>query len=146
MTSHIKTLLSPLLQSKKQSWKIALLNKWPDIMGNLSKHVSIEKIHDDSITLGVQNSSWLQELYLMGPTILDTINKSLDQPRFKTIRFKQRANAPRKKKKEYGSPLEDNEPVVIAASEQRALDRITDSDLKEVLHSFLVRCHREKKR
>jgi len=88
MTTHIKALLSPLLQKKEQSWKIGLFNKWPEIMGTLSTHVSIEKIQDDSIILGVQNSSWLQELYLMGPTILETINKSLDQPRFKTIRFK----------------------------------------------------------
>lgn len=147
MTTHIKALLSPLLQKKEQSWKISLLNKWPEIMGTLSNHVSIEKIQDDTIILGVQNSSWLQELYLMGPTILETINKSLDQPRFKTIRFKQRGTKiPRKKEHTRSAPSFWSAPVTISDSEQRALNRIEDSSLKEVLHAFLVRCHREKKR
>lgn len=147
MTFHIKTFLSPLLQKKEQNWKIALLSKWPEIMGNLSNHVSVEKIQNDSIVLGVQNSSWLQELYLMGPTILETINKSLDQPRFKTIRFKQRGTEPpRKKETKRTAPSFWKAPVTISDSEQRALNNIEDSALKEVLHAFLVRCHREKKR
>jgi hypothetical protein len=147
MTTHIKALLSPLLQKKEQSWKIALFNKWPEIMGTLSTHVSIEKIQDDSIILGVQNSSWLQELYLMGPTILETINKSLDQPRFKTIRFKQRGTKiPRKKEQKRTASTFWNAPIAISQSEERALNRIEDPNLKEALHAFLVRCHREKKR
>ncbi|HLE76327.1 MAG TPA: DUF721 domain-containing protein [Candidatus Babeliales bacterium] len=147
MTSHIKTFLSPLLQKKEQNWKISILAKWPEIMGNLANHVSIEKIQDDSIILGVQNSSWLQELYLMGPTILETINKNLDQPRFKTIRFKQRGSTKHQKKEgERTAPTFWQAPVTITDAEQRALDRITDSALKDSLHAFLVRCHREKKR
>ncbi len=147
MTFHIKTFLSPLLQSKKQSWKIALLNKWPEIMGNLANHVSIEKIEQESIVLGVQNSSWLQELYLMGPTILETINQNLDQPRFKTIRFKQRGSKPQRTKNKpvKAAPVKE-QPIVISAHEQKALDRITDTELKQAMHSFLIRCHREKKR
>ena len=147
MTFHIKTLLSPLLQSKKQSWKIALLNKWPEIMGNLANHVSIEKIEKESIVLGVQNSSWLQELYLMGPTILETINQNLDRPRFKTIRFRQRGSAPHRKKNKPAktAPVKE-QPIVITAREQQALDHITDPALKHVLHSFLIRCHREKRK
>lgn len=147
MTTHIKTFLSPLLQKKAQSWKISLFQKWPEIMGTLATHVSIEKILDDSIILGVQNSSWLQELYLMGPTILETINKSLDQPRFKTIRFKQRGTAiPQNKEQPRTASTFWNAPVTISESEERALNRIEDSELKKVLHAFLVRCHREKKR
>ncbi len=147
MTFHIKTFLSSLLQPKQQSWKIDLLNKWPEIMGNLASHVSIEKIQNDMILLGVKNSSWLQELYLMGPTILQTINQNLDQPRFKTIRFKQRGNKPRRVpiKKDHDAPV--NVPDrKLTASEQHALDRITDPTLKTVLHSFLMRCSREKKK
>lgn len=147
MATHIKSLLSPLLQKKESNWKIGLFKKWSEIMGTLSTHVSIEKIQDDSIILGVQNSSWLQELYLMGPTILETINKSLDQPRFKTIRFKQRGiKVPKKKEQKRTASTFWNAPVTISESEERALNRIEDPDLKEVLHTFLVRCHREKKR
>ncbi len=146
MTFHIKTFLSPLLQSSQQSWKITLLNKWPEIMGNLARHVSIEKIHADCIVLGVQNSSWLQELYLMGPTILETINQNLDHPRFKTVRFKQKGSTPVRKKKPERHVAPKTIQISISSREQRALDRITDPELKEVLHSFLVRCHREKKK
>ena len=83
----------------------------------------------------------------MGPTILETINQSLDQPRLKTIRFKQRGSPPQrtKNKQVKAAPVKE-QPIVISAHEQKALDRITDPELKQGLHSFLIRCHREKKR
>ena len=147
MSTHIKTLLSPLLQKKELSWKITLFKKWPEIMGTLAQHVTIEKIEDETIILGVQNSSWLQELYLMGPTILATINQSLDQHQFKSVRFKQRGlQTPRKKKNERTTPSFWTAPVTISDTEQKALDRIEDEALKKEMHAFLVRCHREKKR
>lgn len=149
MTFHIKTLLSPLLQPKQQGWKIDLLNKWPEIMGTLAQHVSIEKIEQEYIVLGVQHASWLQELYLMGTTILETINQNLDQPRFKTIRFKQRGSTPDRTKNKSVSNApskQENSPIAISTQEQQALNLIDDPELRQALHSFLVRCYREKRK
>lgn len=147
MTSHIKTLLSPFLQSSQQSWKLSLLQKWPEIMGNLAQQVSIEKIYDDTLVLSVGNSSWLQELYLMEQTILTTINQNLDQPRFKQLRFKQKDQSMRtKRKKEKKVVVERPQSFPLSAQEKKALQDVNDPCLRTALESFLVRCHREKKR
>ena len=147
MSAHIKALLFPFLQSTQTSWKLSLLQKWPEIMGSLAQHVSIEKISDDSLTLSVRNSSWLQELYLMEQTILTTINQSLDRPRFKQLRFKQKEQKPRNpQKREIAIVKETLTPVQFTAQEKKALSNITDSVLRSALESFLIRCHREKKR
>ncbi len=146
MSSHIKTLLTPILQSKKLAWKIALLEQWPEIMGNLAGHVSIEKMHDDAIVLAVQDSSWLQELYLMGATILDTINKSLDQPRFKSIRFKQKGQSLYKKEKIKSISAPKIQCISFSKQEQNALSHISNSQLRDALRSFLIRCHQERNR
>ncbi len=147
MSAHIKTLLFPFLQSTQSSWKLSLLQKWPEIMGPLAQHVSIEKISNDSLTLSVRNSSWLQELYLMEQTILTTINQSLDRPRFKQLRFKQKEQKLRNpQRREKVIAKETLTPVQFTAHEKKALNNVTDPVLRSALESFLIRCHREKKR
>ncbi len=147
MSSHIKTLLFPFLQSTQSSWKLSLLQKWPEIMGSLAQQVSIEKILDDSLVLSVRNSSWLQELYLMEQTILSTINQSLDRPRFKQLRFKQKEQKLRTpKKREKAIVKKTFAPVQFTAQEKKALNNVLDPVLRSGLESFLIRCHREKKR
>lgn len=146
MTNHIKTLLHPFLQSKKSNWKIRLLKEWTTIMGSLAQNVIITKIYNDTIILGVYDSCWLQELYLLSPTLLATINQSLDQPRIKQIRFKQvgrtdKKNHPAEKK------IEENIPSrALTHTEQVALNRIKNESLRTALQSFLMRCYREKMR
>lgn len=119
-------------------------------MGALAKHVVIEKIFDDTIVLGVPDSCWLQELYMLGPTILQTINQSLDSPRIKEIRFKQtgcttpsaqKSSEPSKATPHVRTPL----VIQLSSAEKKTLESITDAELRTALEAFLIRCHREKK-
>ena len=147
MTSHIKTLLQPFLQSNEQPWKIKLLRKWSQIMGPLANKVTIEKIYQESITLGVYDSCWMQELYLLSPTLLQTINQNLDQPRMKQVRFKLIGHKQDKKKKSTIPKHKDENPTIsLTIREQKALERITDPHLRSALESFLIRCYREKRK
>ena len=144
MSTHIKNLLKPFIQAKVD-WKLKLLNQWETIMGNLAQHATVEKIYQDTIVLGVYDSCWLQELYLLSPTILHTINQHLDQPRLKQIRFK---HAVKNTKAPVAKPqVKDwrHKPIPLNAMEKTALEKIQDSSLKEALKSFLVRCHQERK-
>lgn len=144
MSTHIKNLLKPFIQSTAD-WKIKLLNQWDSIMGNLAQHATVEKIYQDTIIIGVYESCWLQELYLLSPTILHTINQHLDQPRLKQIRFKhttRNTKAPLAKTK--AKDWTNNKPITLNSMENSALDRIQDSSLKEALKSFLIRCHQER--
>jgi len=123
-----------------------LLEEWPDIVGPLANKVTIEKIYQESITLGVYDSCWMQELYLLSSTLLETINRNLDQPRIKQVRFKLVRKKEQKKKKST-APTHKDEPLTITLTptQRNALERITDPDLRTALQSFLIRCYQEKR-
>lgn len=143
MTTSIKTLLAPFFQLKDHDWKIKLLTKWSDIIGPLAHQVTIVKIYDDTIMLGVYDSSWLQELYLLSPELLKTINQNLDQPRIKQLRFKQ-VGRNSKEQQQKTVPVESYIPIALTPREKMALNRIKNETLRTALQSFLMRCHRER--
>lgn len=143
MTKEIKNLL-PLIFTQSINWKFDLLNNWQTIFGPLSSKVFLEKIHEDTLILGVQDSCWLQELYLLSGMLLKTINQTLDQPRIKHLRFK---TIGIKKEKQRTSTLKKEpcvKPVTLSNYEKKVLEDIKDPELQNALKSFLVRCYQEK--
>lgn len=145
MAFDIKTLLKPYIQANNE-WKFKLIQDWHAIMGSLAHNVSLEKVTQDTIVLGVSDSCWMQELYLLSPVLLQTINQSLDQPRIKHIRFKQVGRREKIQKKQHSLPLNNPQKVVLNAKQEKALARITDQTLRSALESFLMRCQEESKR
>jgi hypothetical protein len=143
MTKQLKHFL-PTFVKTDDSWQLQLLSNWDKIVGNLKTRVTLEKITADTLVIGVYDACWMQELYLLSPLLLNTINQNLDQPRIKQLRFK-RAVA-RKQKKVITT--EQPEPVTalpsLTAKEQAALATIKDPHLRYALHQFLIRCHKEK--
>lgn len=144
MAQHVKTFLHNFIRAEK-SWKLELLQKWPTIMGTLHEKVTVEKITDDMIVLGVTDSCWLQELYLLSELLLTTINKNLENHHIKTIRFTQAGVKQKKKSAPINAPVFE-QPVVLRQYEEQALSRIQDPVLQEALKNFLIRCYREKKK
>jgi hypothetical protein len=141
MPEQVHSLITALLPDEHQ-WKLKLLTQWQTIMGNLHAHVTIEKITEDTLYLGVFNSSWLQELYLLSPLLCETINKNLDRARIKQLRFKQVA----RKKKKTVSDTQTFKPVVavsVSEREKRHLEKVKDPELRQALQLFLIRCKRE---
>lgn len=132
----------PSVMIGPDAWKMQLLRAWPTVLGDLTPLVSLEKIDNDTLILGVQDSCWLQELYMLSPLILKMINKNLDQPRIKALRFKTRGT----KKATTEKMLPIKKPVVarpLSARECAALETIQDGQLKEALQGFLTRCQQE---
>jgi hypothetical protein len=145
MMMNMKSLQSLLdtLLADQDNWKVQLLKHWPTIMGSLSTKVHLEKIAEDHLVLAVSDSCWLQELYLMSGMLRQAINKKLDRPRIKTLRFKivaktspQRAATTPPKKRNY-------HPIALTAAEQASLTCIQDEALKKALADFLQRCKQE---
>ncbi|MGA9530414.1 MAG: hypothetical protein WBQ73_00810, partial [Candidatus Babeliales bacterium] len=62
MARKIKDLL-PLFFSKRVCWKIELLNAWPTLFSEFNVKITLEKILDELLVLGVSDSCWMQELY-----------------------------------------------------------------------------------
>jgi len=133
----------PSVMTGPEAWKMQLLRAWPTVLGDLTPLVSLEKIDNNTLILGVQDSCWLQELYMLSPLILKMINKNLDQPRIKALRFKTRGI---KKACEEKKLPTQKKPVImrpLSARERAALETIQDAQLKEALQSFLTRCQQE---
>lgn len=139
---HIKDCLPQIsVTNNHQNWKFQLMNEWNAIMGSLVGKVSIYKIYNNSIVLGVSDSSWMQELYLLSNLIKQKINNVLDKPRIETIRF------------HYVTKHISTKPDTIVAKEiiikersltireKKALDKITDPELSGVLIRLLQKCH-----
>lgn len=142
MAAFIKQFLTSYL-SQEKNWKALLLANWPTIIGNLHDRVTLEKIHDDLLVLGVYDSSWLQELYLLSPVIVQTINSNLDRPRIKRLRFKQ-IGRKKEQKKSCITAKQKIVSIVLKKKEQQALETIEDKQLRDVLKKYLVRCYQEK--
>jgi len=143
MAQQLKNLLHSILNTQ-DDWKIQLLSNWPSIIGNLHTKVKIEKIKGDILVLGVYDSCWLQELYLLSSVLLKTINAKLDQPRIKQLRFKKIGIQKRKKVKKVERQRRTYKKVSPTLKEQKALEKIEDPQLSAALKDFLVRCYQEK--
>jgi len=141
MTFSLKDLLLTIICPKK-NWKTFLLYNWNDIIGALHTKVRIEKIYDDTLILGVFHSAWMQELYLLSPLIIKTINEKLEQPHIKQIRFKQSGIKQAIYKKQKNKMLYKIN-VQLTKKEEYILTKITDPTLREALKSFRMRCYRE---
>ena len=142
MAADLKELLQTLI-NPKNNWKTDLLFRWRDIIGSLHSKVRIEKIYDDVIVLGVIHSCWMQELYLLSPLLIKTINEKLDQPYIKEIRFKQMGAKKSKKNSSAPTITKKSKAVTLTKEDERTLAQIADPTLREVLKAFRIRCYQE---
>ncbi len=145
MTQHIKTFLHTVMQPTIADWKKTVLQQWPTIIGSLYDKISIEKITDDNtLILGVHNSCWLQEVYFLSTALQEKINQVLGAPHVQQVRFKIKGVKKQKRKKQQTPYTQKNLKVTLSHHEQKALEQITDISLKDALHAFGLRCHRER--
>lgn len=137
---HIEQALTSLFQKSKddQFWKVNLLQNWSGIMGNIASKVMIHKIYKDSITLGVYELCWMQELYILSPVIQKKINEFLGSEKIKTIRFRAaQKKEKRKKKKSVTKKIEKKE---LSEHEQANIKKIKDPELAHSLKLLLEKC------
>jgi len=140
MAKKIKNVINSVF-SKKNNWKIQLLQHWPKIIGELKTKVRLEKIHKDSLVLGVYDSCWLQELYLLSPILLKRINEKLENRAFKRLRFKQVGIKQKRKTKQHKKGVLIRKKVMLTSKQEETLKKIKDPDLCDALKNFLQRCH-----
>ena len=143
MSIYLKDILHTIINPEK-NWKTDLLYKWNEIIGPLHNKVRIEKIYDNTLILGVLNSCWMQELHLLAPLLIKTINEKLDQPHIKEIRFKQIGLKSHKKTKTTPPVIKKKKEVVLTKEDECAIAKITDPALQEALKAFRIRCYQEK--
>ncbi len=139
---HIKECLPSIsIAQEQKNWKFTLMQQWATIMGSLVLKISIYKIYNDSIVLGVCDSSWMHEMYLLSNLIKQKINASLDRPRIQAIRFQYVTPASKTKKivaleKHAAAPEK-----ILSHQEKAALEKINDPELSQALTRLLNKCH-----
>jgi hypothetical protein len=137
MATNLKELLQTLI-NPHNNWKTDLLYRWKDIIGPLHSKVRIEKVHDDTLILGVFHSCWMQELYLLSPLLIKTINEKLDQPYIKQIRFKQ-VVLKRATIKISPTKMVHKKEVFLSKKDEHTLAKIADPALRDALKAFRIR-------
>ncbi len=132
--------LIPAAVKLQVAWHYTLLSQWQTIMGVLSLKAIIYKIEKSTVILGVYDSCWLQELYLLTPLLLDKINASLDNPHVKEIRFKRIVKQKEEKKRiDQPKTMSVEKTYSITDYEEKALETIHDSELRNALIAFRYR-------
>lgn len=139
---NINQLITAVLK-KNNDWKIQLLRDWPTIIGHLHDKVSVEKVLDDTLILGVTDSCWLQELYMLSHVLLRTINQKLDQPRIKQLRFK-KSGSKKIKKKTVKQQKKPQKAITLTSYELKKAAQCNDKHLGEALKKYLIRCYGER--
>jgi hypothetical protein len=139
MSRPIKELLSTFMQPS-DNWQVHLMQNWQATFGDISRHITCEKIEQHVITLGVYDSCWMQELHALAPTLLTAINAALDAPHIKQIRFKKVVRSPKKTAaKIVKAPLMLQDKV-LSSAERMALAQVGNEELRAALKKFLLRC------
>jgi hypothetical protein len=142
--NHITEHILEFLKTHDQQlyWKFMLINQWSEIMGPLAHNVSIEKMYKQTIVLGVNDSSWMQELHLLSNLIKDKINKALQTHTIENIKFRYAPTSTFKVKKLKKEPVQiPAREYVLTDKEQKTLQKITDPELAQALQGFLQKCH-----
>lgn len=130
----------PHIFEKRSGWHTTLLSQWDSIVGSLTTRVRLEKIQGTTLTIGVYESHWMQELYLLSPLLLSSINQCLDEPHIKQLRFKLVEEKKRVQRKMGAMPVIMRPRIPLSAAQEQALSKISDEQLKESLIQFWSHC------
>jgi len=140
--THISKSLQHVLP-KIPHWHLTIIMNWESIIGNLKTKVHLINITKTTIKIGVNDSSWLQELYLLSHEVIHTINSFLDTPYIQKIQFILKISAKKKQKKIVNSNNAMHLCSILTKKQVNALQDIHDPGLKNALCAFLHRCSKE---
>lgn len=139
MNKPLKNLLESII-SPESDWKISLLSRWQEVVGGLKTKVRLEKISDDTLVIGVYDSAWMQEIFMLSNVILQKVQKVVGKDKIKKIRFKL---VDEKKLFQYinkSNPNNLDKIFKIEPKFKRALENIKDTQLQTALEKYLVQC------
>jgi hypothetical protein len=139
MPRLIKELIEHFLTHNTSDWQLRLMRQWPDMVGNLHTKMSLEKIEGSVLKIGVYDSHWIPELFMLTPTMVRAINHKLGGTYIASMRF----SLKEKKQKSAQRPVTPSivyRKVVLTTQQQQMLTTIKDDDLRSALKEYLIRC------
>lgn len=140
--NNFKNIIDNLLKPshKSEAWKLKLIKEWPQVIGNLHKKVSLQKVHNTSVVLGVHDSSWMHELYMLSKLIIKKINTYLNEQKIQTLRFQCLEKKVLHKMHTVEKKIILKHNIHLNQQQESALLKIKDRELSQALKQFLGRC------
>lgn len=137
--SSLGALVSGMLP-KTHDWQTTLLHEWKTIVGDLHQHMCLKKITGSTAIIGVYDSHWLHELYMLGPTIIETMNTHLGAQHITQVRFVLGSRPIEKtnEKNQKEAVLAESRPM--GARHRTALEHIKDKQLQNALQKLFNKC------
>jgi hypothetical protein len=140
MACTLKSLLDAVLKSE-EDWRLRLVRQWPAIVGDLHSKMRLERVANDTVIIGVYDSHWMQELFMLSRVIIRTINGKLGAEHVAKLRF---ILAPTKEAQKKKMPESEVKNTGLRASmnvhQRKALKTIKDDQLQDALQNFFYRC------
>lgn len=130
---QLKDIFNNINKISKCSWHYEFIKSWPTIARGLEEHLSIGKIVKDTVTLEVHDISWLQEVHLLSPVILNRIQQFY--PVIQKIKVTKITKKQLKQKKEI---LSLN---IITDQEKNVVKIVKDKDLAKALLNYYTICN-----
>jgi hypothetical protein len=140
----VKDIISTYFK-KHADWQWRLLELWPEVVGQMREHVFLEKVYKETVVIGVYHSSWMHELHMLSPVLIDKINSVFDRPRIKRIRFKLKGQKMYNQAKTGATiNLRPTVPAKLSTGQRDALKGVEDVELAKHLEKFFGKCQTEK--
>jgi hypothetical protein len=130
---QLKDIFNNINQMNKCSWHYEFIKSWPTIARGLEEHLSIGKILKDTVILEVHDNSWLQEVHLLSPVILNRIQQ------FYPIIRKIKVSKSNKKRSQLNKQILTLNK--ITDQEKNVVKIIKDKDLAKALLNYYTICN-----
>lgn len=141
MEQHISNLVQNLFL-RYDDWRFTLIKSWPSIFGPLSQHTRLEKVDGSTLIIGVYDPHWMQELHLLSPTLIASVNNHLQKQVVTNVKFKlaqRKVHTPPIIKKNTAAPEHAQAPLIkLNTHQQQALVDIKDPELKKALLTYFA--------
>jgi hypothetical protein len=141
MACTLKSLLNSVM-STEDDWRLRLVRQWPLIVGDLHGKMRLEKVAHDTVIIGVYDSHWMQELFMLSRVIIKTINEKLGANYVAKLRFILASAKEIRKKKQSDAPINQKKrsAATMSPAQRKALSSVKDDQLQTILQQFFERC------
>jgi hypothetical protein len=152
------------LVKAEHRWKAHLLSMWDGIVADLADKVTIERISDDTLVIGVTHPCWAQELMMSSNHLKFKINRALDGKKILKIRFVNSTSSSNTVNKRISENKEiesinsigeektnqlsllsvggEWHHVNLTSDEEARLELINSKELRAMLRTFYLACKR----
>lgn len=141
MGQHISSLVNNLFL-RYDDWRFTLIKSWPSIFGPLSQYTRLEKVDGSTLIIGVYDPHWMQELHLLSPTLIASVNNHLQKQVVTNVKFKLAQRKVRTvqsiKKLHTEEEKTTQAQVRLNPHQQQALTDIKDPELKKALLNYFA--------